>query len=218
MEQHIENGPIIGFFHFTFVTRQQAGGAQKSGVVSRAWQTKVDMQQAGEAMHGHAQAGFLVKTRRAKRRQFGRHFKPATVGGFQSTITRQFGITLLNGADLLMLALGGKLHQPRAASRIWAGADLPTGHVILHQRLGPRTLWRAAGQGQFAQGSARLTRQDARTFLGQRQQAPIRRLSIGILGRDKTQCTHGPVANERQSIQRARVAQPLLTKDTIHQQ
>lgn len=73
-------------------------------------------------------------------------------------------------------------------------------------------------QGQFAQGCARLTRQDARAFLGERQQAPIRRLGIGVLGRDKTQGAHGPVANERQSIQRARVAQPLLTKDTIHQQ
>ena len=81
--------------------------------------------------------------------------------------------------------LGGKLNQPGAASRIWAGADLPTGHVILHQRLLGRALVASPGRRQFAAAPASPARTRALSWRASRPQSGV--WAIGVWAGMKTQ-------------------------------
>ena len=211
-----EDGPIIGFFHFTFVTRQQAGRAQKSGVVSRAWQTKVDMQQTGEAMHEHAQAG-LGQNAPRQTPPIWPTLQTSGSRGFQATLTRQFGITLLNGANFLMLALGGNLTSQ--------GLPAASGRVLICP-LAMSYCTSALGRAPCGEPRSRPVRAGLRPphppgralSWASASRPLIRRLGIGVLGRDKTQApmARWPMNASRSSGPGWR--SPLLTKDTIHRQ
>ena len=68
--------------------------------------------------------GLYEKSRRhAEGGQPGRQIEPCAGRHLQPAIAGQFGIHLLDGADFLVLALGGELHQPGFAWGVAARAD-----------------------------------------------------------------------------------------------
>ena len=196
VKQRVEDGARIGL-STSRSSRVNNRVARSKVVVGAARHAEIHCSRPARLCTGTR----IPRSRRSaprQRRQAWRQIEQGAGRHLQAAIAGQLGIQLFDGADLLMLALRRKLHQPGNAGRIAARADV-TGRGVCCKALGARLAETRRSAPVRAKQRPPLQPEPAR-FPGQGQQAPVGSTACGSVAGTK-RSAHGAVPDERQPIQ-----------------